>query len=176
MDYYVYSYHRLNGTPWYIGKGRGIRAWYKSTNEYISPPKDKKYIVMVERNLTEIGALALERRLIRWYGRKDNGTGILRNMTDGGDGCSGRIMSHKTKELLRKRNLEQVAKGTFHSLGPKYNEKMLANGIHSSQIKKTCPNCKKTMSIPNYIKYDHGEDCKPKTCIIKVIEEVENRP
>ncbi len=100
--FYVYAYLREDRTPYYIGKGKGGRAYIKHIN--VSVPKDKSRIIFLETNLSEIGAFAIERRMIRWYGRKDLNTGILRNLTDGGEGSSGVLISKQTKDIISKKN------------------------------------------------------------------------
>lgn len=167
--FYVYAYLRKSDlTPFYIGKGTGSRAW---ANHNIKVPTDKNRIVIVESNLTNIGALAIERRLIRWYGRKDLGTGILRNMTDGGDGASGRKHSAKTRNLIGQANSRRVWKESSkdklraHNANkkqtPEANLKrsntLKSKGHKPIQIQITCLFCKKTTSLTNNTRWH--KDC-----------------
>ena len=87
MHYYTYAYLREDKTPYYIGKGTGNRIY--STNRIIKPPKDKSRIIYLKQNLTETEAFRHEIYMISVFGRKDLGTGILYNMTNGGEGISG---------------------------------------------------------------------------------------
>lgn len=91
MTFYTYLWLREDGTPYYVGKGQTDRAYRKG-----SPSPDR---IIVQDWPSETDALEGEKFLIACYGRKDNGTGILRNRTDGGEGISGHIYS--AEALLR---------------------------------------------------------------------------
>ena len=118
-EYYVYLYLREDGTPYYIGKGKGRRAYDK--NRKFARPAEKERIVFHSKNLTEDEAFKIEKELIAEYGRKDIDTGILRNLTDGGEGLSGHIkseeyrnnMSVAQQKLWDNRDLEFKASHSF---------------------------------------------------------------
>lgn len=177
MDtYYVYAYLRKDGTPYYIGKGKGSRAWTKSNTEISKPPEDWR-IILVENNLTELGALAIERRLIRWYGRKDLQTGILRNQTDGGDGSTNIIPWNKGKagppakpstRLKMSRTRKGVKKTdiTRQRISEANKGKIIASEIKEkirvaqlSLPKTSCEHCQTFCSSGNYKRW-HGERCR----------------
>ena len=104
--FYVYMYLRKNnsknglvGTPYYIGKGCGSRA-YKSHGKNIAVPTDKSRIQFICENMMERDAFRLEIYLIQRYGRVDLKNGCLHNKTDGGEGLTGYKPSKETISKL----------------------------------------------------------------------------
>ena len=98
MQFYSYLYLRKDGTPYYAGKGSGNRAYDKK--HPFRPPSDISRILVFPM-LNEAEAFESEIALIELFGRKDNGTGCLRNLSNGGDGQSGYRHTIETRTHLR---------------------------------------------------------------------------
>jgi len=105
-DYYTYAYLREDKTPYYIGKGSGKRIYSKQRG--INAPKDKSRIIFLKKNLTEAEAFKHEVYMIAILGRKDLGTGILRNLTNGGEGASGHVKSEEAKKKISVANSGKI--------------------------------------------------------------------
>ena len=63
---------------------------------------------IIEDNLTWDEAVIREKYWISYYGRKNNKTGVLCNMTDGGEGSYGRVLSDETKKKISESNRGKI--------------------------------------------------------------------
>lgn len=112
--FYVYlwlrhknSKHGPRLSPYYVGKGSGNRA-FNPRQRRVKPPKDRSYIVFAQEGLTEQEAFDLERYYITLYGRKDLGTGILNNFTNGGEGASGLKLSQEARHKISRAHTGKI--------------------------------------------------------------------
>ena len=114
QDYYTYAYLREDGTPYYIGKGCRNRIHHPEGKSAGMPPIDRR--LYLKKGLTEFDAFKHEMYMIDLYGRKDLGTGILRNRSAGGDGNMYRVVSQETRDKIgashrgRKQSAEWIKK------------------------------------------------------------------
>ena len=103
--YYVYHHYKLDTNElFYIGKGigeRAISAENRNLHWHHIVDKHKCKVVIIAENLTSDEALQLEIEEIGKYGRIDKNTGILVNMTDGGDGGRGLVYTEEMREYRR---------------------------------------------------------------------------
>lgn len=150
--YLIYRHRRLSdGIVFYIGLGCcKSRAYSRSgRNKYWhNIVKKHGYIIEILKfNLSKEEAVELEQFLISVYGRLDLKTGILVNMTDGGDGTnkmspeSIEKRRQKTKGLKisqeRKDHLSMLFKGRFVSDETKLKQSLKQIGDKNSFYNKT---------------------------------------
>jgi hypothetical protein len=104
-EYYSYLYLRIDGTPYYVGKGTGYRAYTKHLFVQV-PAKDR---IVIYPAASEDDAYETEIALIWYYGRKDLGTGCLHNLTDGGEGGKPMLGRHHSLATIQKMSAVHTA-------------------------------------------------------------------
>lgn len=104
-NYYVYTHHKPCGEIFYVGMGKGKRAWSVCDRNNLWRKIVLKYgnhtVKIIKQNLSHSDAIELEKNLISKYGRIDISTGTLSNLTNGGDG--GVVGLKQSKETIEKR-------------------------------------------------------------------------
>jgi hypothetical protein len=142
--FYTYAYLREDRSPYYIGKGEGNRA-YKKYRSGIKPPKNKSRIIFLKQNLIEEEAFRHEIYMIAVFGRKDLGTGILHNRTNGGEGVSGRVLGADGIKNCSKAGTKGGKKS-----------KKLGSGIHGRTQEQMTEDGKKGGTISGKRNYELG--------------------
>lgn len=111
---YVYGEYEFDYEPFYVGKGKGKRAYKHFQGNIDNSYFDRKikkiqklcnhnpYVILYNENLFENDALLFETLMITKIGREDLKLGPLCNHTNGGDGVSGRKHTEEELEKLRK--------------------------------------------------------------------------
>lgn len=184
---YVYGEYSFEYEPFYIGKGKGGRFKHHLQNKkkefdtntlkrsiickIIEETKNDPECIKVVQNLSEHNAFEIEKELIKLIGRRDLNLGPLANLSDGGDGQSGRIPwnvgithSPETKAKLSKSRIgmkisqEQKIKtensrikNTYKLISPDGKEFVIDNltkfskehNLHPSTISKVCRGLKR---------------------------------
>jgi hypothetical protein len=132
--YYTYLWLREDGTPYYVGKGKGKRGFTSGKHSVKCPPKERIVIYTAE---SESEAFETEIALIWYYGRKDLGLGCLRNHTDGGEGTAGpKTLEHRLKIGAAHLGMKRTPEGKYNiskaCIGRKHTEEWKEN--HSKKL------------------------------------------
>jgi hypothetical protein len=111
--FYTYLWLREDGTPYYVGKGKGNRAYKK--HRVKCPPTER---IIIQEFECEDDAFFAEKFLIALYGRTDNATGCLSNLTDGGEGQAGvKYTEERRSKVAKALTGRPVSKETRKKIG-----------------------------------------------------------
>lgn len=180
---YVYRHIRIDkNEPFYIGissdndykrascKFRNNRIW----NLIINKTEYKVDIIL--DNLSWEQACEKEKEFIKLYGRKDLNTGILSNLTNGGEGTYGHILNDESKQIIslklkgRKLNSETCNKMSKAKMGnipsnkgikmsDEQKEKISLSNKGMKKPTTKCPHCNIIGGVP-VLKRFHFNNCK----------------
>jgi len=111
--FYIYMYLDFYNIPFYIGKGKNNRYRVsqhldKNSPNYLLKNKIRKVgadnikIHFLHKDISEEEAFYWESYWIKYIGRRDLGEGTLCNLTDGGEGESGRTCFEETRQKISK--------------------------------------------------------------------------
>ena len=135
---FVYCYLRVDGSPYYVGiastSARPTQK-HRTNRGGVQVPRDRARIRVMRSGLTREEACEWEMFYIKHYGRKDIGTGILRNQTDGGD--NGGLGYRHSEE--HKAHMSTVLTG--RKAGPEARKKMRANAARPEHIARMLKQC-----------------------------------
>lgn len=119
-QFYVYLHKKPDGTPFYVGKGTGNRAyafakrstWHKNI---VAKYGRQNIIIEIINCINESQAFDLEKIYIKQL--KNDGV-MLVNLTDGGEGCAGLKRGPQSPEHKRKNG--DARKGNTYRRGSKH--------------------------------------------------------
>jgi hypothetical protein len=114
---YVYRHIRLDkNQPFYIGISKGTKPYNHRANSNAGrndiwkriSEKTEWEVEILMTDLTWKQAQDKETEFIKLYGRINNNTGILANMTDGGEGGAGVVITDETRKKLSERSKSRI--------------------------------------------------------------------
>ena len=138
MDNKVVYFHKRNDTNevFYVGIGntnRPSRKNSRSTHWWNIVNKVGYTIEILHEGLTWDEAVQYEVKYIKDFGRKDIGTGILVNHTDGGDGVSN-LTDETIQRIKEKRKGYTHSKETLLKMGKVCGEKKWSSRLKNKEV------------------------------------------
>lgn len=115
---FLVYFHRaqIDQKVFYVGVGKGIRPYQKIQrskywHEFVKE-NGMPIIEIIHKDITLKEAFELEKKYIKQFGKRINGTGALVNITDGGPGSGLKISPENRKKLIEAKRLKGTSDQT----------------------------------------------------------------